>query len=477
DLLVNQGYIHKNASGLYTFLPLGVAVLHNIQQIIRVNLAHTGASEIALPTLSDSTLWTKTGRWGNSELYKLADRNGRQFCLSPTNEEDVTALVKSTVTSWRDLPVLVYQITRKFRDEMRPRGGLLRAKEFLMKDLYSFDRTRSDAIATYNRVQAAYRRIFDQFAVPYVVAQADSGSIGGTLSHEFHFLHDSGEDSVVSCNSCDYAANIECAITASPDPVPEANQSFFVTQDRNTLIVAYHPPDTEVNPLQVAIEMPDIDLAVTDPLESFVTASNENFMTKQLIRLFDRAVTNKTNLPDMPVQMHRSNTVTFDDIPLTLAKEGDRCPSCAGSLRLTKAIEVGHTFYLGTRYSKPLDANYTSSGTDSAQMELPIEMGCYGIGVSRLVAAIAQCTMDSKGLNWPPVIAPYHSVIVHSPEFEEQAVLAHRNLAAAGLTSAIDDRPERFGWKLKDFQVMGIPTAIIIGKQFADTGLVEIEKR
>ncbi len=495
DLFVGAGYIRRPSKGLVHWLPLGLQVLKLTEDVIRKNMLKIDANEVSLSSLSSKSLWEKTGRWENTELFKLKDKNNSSFCLAPTFEEEITWLVKNSVKSSKLFPILLFQISRKYRDELRPRGGLLRAREFTMKDLYSFDLSESDAKNTYNKVRQSYNDIMNEIGIDFVVAEADSGSIGGSLSHEYHILNEEGEDDVYKCNQCDYTSNVEKA-TSFPsnddEHVQNAEVVYGITKDRSTLIACYYPPGKTLNPLLIKPIIPDLDtddLSVKltndgDHMASFLTKTNDNnsdLLTHRLVRIMDPRISKTTDLPDLPGQFHRSNTSTLTDEPLVEVEDGDACPRCDnGILSSHKAIEVGHTFYLGTKYSKPFNANIqTSSGNLKT-----IEMGCYGIGVSRLIAAIASVKRDKFGLNWPLSIAPYQIVILKSNNKNDETTKYElnllENLAKKDIRTIYDDRdPQlvRYGKKFKEWGLYGMPIYILFGNSYEKTGQVEIEFR
>ncbi|KAK9473112.1 uncharacterized protein V1510DRAFT_415142 [Dipodascopsis tothii] len=488
ELLVRAGYMRQSSAGVFQMLPLGLRVERKITEIIHRHMQQAGASEVALPSLLTAAAWKETGRWANKEMYKLKDSGGGEFCLGPTHEEEITTLVAHEVSSWKQLPLRLYQIGRKFRDELRPRGGLLRGREFTMMDLYSFDRTAEDALATYEVVRRAYDGALGEIGVDYVVCEADGGDIGGSVTHEYHYVTDAGEDALLRCDSCGYAANSEVALSYPPaDYAPafkEAAVKYGVSRDRDTLIVAYYPPDRKLSPTLLKQLAPDWDPAVADKDVVAALQSTGDAMTKSVLRLFDARVTTTVDLPDMPVATQRSNTTTVMDACLVEAdpaSHGDMCGSCDdGALTSTRAVEVGHTFYLGTKYSKPLAASYTPR---NGAARVPIEMGCYGIGVSRLIAAVAEKTRDAKGLAWPAAIAPFSVVVVTRPgadsaDIERAAVRLCQQLRDRGIDAIVDDRADKsFGWKLGDARYLGFPVCVVVGNKFVADGVLDVEVR
>ncbi|MDB4865929.1 MAG: prolyl-tRNA synthetase [Cohnella sp.] len=381
QLLLRSGFIRQLASGIYTYLPLGRRVLHKVERIIREEMDRAGAQEIGMPSMQPAELWTESGRYADygPELIRLKDRHGRDFVLGPTHEEVVTALVGNETNSYRKLPIILYQLQTKFRDERRPRSGLLRGREFLMKDAYSFDTDWSGLEKSYELMYETYQKIFRRLGLNFRAVEADAGTIGGEgETHEFMALADIGEDTIVACTNCDYAANVE----------------HFVKEGETVGLNGDHP-----------------------------------------------------------------------------------CPRCAqGTLHELKGIEVGHVFKLGTRYSERLQATFA----DSCGIQKLLVMGCYGIGVSRILSAIVEQNHDDKGIIWPPAIAPYHvHVVPISTKDEVQMNLAeqvYQTLCKLGIEVLIDDRDERPGVKFTDSEMIGLPVQMVIGKQAAE-GYVEYKDR
>lgn len=551
DPLIQHGYVRQVSSGVYHLLPLARQVQTNLENLLRKHMNAVGGVEVSLSTLSLPKLWERTGRSGNTELFRLKDsRGGNEHILAPTHEEEITNLIANNVSSYRQLPLRLFQISRKYRDEKRPRGGLLRGKEFLMKDMYSFDKTAEEAVSTYKDVQQAYNAFFEEVGVPFVVAEADTGAIGGSLSHEYHYLSAVGEDTVATCESCKFTANVEKAIADPPEAQrgtekEEAAVAYFVSPDENreTLVAAYYPKDREFSVLHLMNELPEEtvdlevfentpkaieqlkklkksddtettttketeasepetqssanDLALSYYLETAKAQDDSALLTRRFIRVMDSRLNRHTPLPELPFRANRGSTTTLVDVPLVMAQDGDACPECGEeSLRVARAIEIGHTFYLGTKYSAPLNASVTLPNGSDAET-VPIEMGCYGIGVSRLLAAITSITKDSDGLVWPASIAPYHVVVV-SKDAEVGSSIT--NSLRTGLLSSTgpeekqqekggdskrpiinavwDDRPATsFGASLRDARALGFPVTVVAGKRFAETGKVEIQLR
>ncbi|CDK25108.1 unnamed protein product [Kuraishia capsulata CBS 1993] len=473
ELLQRLGYIRQDHAGLVHWLPLGLRTLRNIETIIGKRMTECGSLEVALSSISGSELWKKTGRWGNEELFKLKG----DFCLVPTCEEEITRLVNDAVSSYKELPLVVHQITRKYRDEKRPRAGLLRGREFLMKDAYSFDSDEAGGLATFERLNSAYRAIFTDLRVPFVAANADSGDIGGDLSTEWHYRHSSGEDVLFECSGCGSVSNSEKATSVPAETEPAARRAkaaYFTTQSRDKLVVMYYPEDRVLNPQFARSEIPDLDLSLRDEAAVLEIFEDEDaFLSKWIVRIMDPRVTRETDLPDLKVPYHRNAMSTFLDVPLVEAREGEVCGSCfEGTLSASRAIEVGHTFYLDEKYSSALGAGFT----DESGAFTPFKMGCYGIGVSRLVAAIAEVLRDSQGLRWPATVAPYKVGIVPGSGADEEVITkAKTQLEEAGFSVLEDSRPKvSVGKRLRENKCLGLPLQIIIGKLYP---LVEIEVR
>ncbi|KAA8904148.1 hypothetical protein TRICI_005598 [Trichomonascus ciferrii] len=469
ELLVRNGYLRQSSSGAYNVLPLGVRVLQKVEGIVRRRMNEVEGAEVQLTSLSPSGLWKKSGRYGNKEYYHV-DKD--KYVLAPTCEEEITNVVSGEVNSYRQLPLRLYQITRKYRDEKRPRGGLLRTKEFVMKDMYTFDEDKRAAEKTYRDVQAAYEQVFADIGVPVKMAEADSGAIGGELSHEFHYLSDAGEDKVINCPNCKYTANIERAASyGEVSQSAQANVAYFVNEDRDNLVAVYYPPERTLNLNLVKAEVPDIDFSVENPVEVFVE-DLEDFVTKRLVRIIDPRIKPSIDLPELPFQAARNATTTLEDIPVVDVEAGEVCPVCdKPGLEERRAIEVAHTFYLGQKYSRPFDANVT--GRDDVPRL--IEMGCYGIGISRILSAVAEVLKDEEGLRWPKSIAPADAVVVATdPEVAQTVGSA---IQSHGVDVVWDDRSSQFGVVLGMARSMGFPLAIIAGKGYQKDGTVEIQQR
>ncbi|KAI5966801.1 PRS [Candida pseudojiufengensis] len=477
ELLTKLGIVSYPKSGLVNWSKIGLLIQNKINNIIRKNLDSINFEELSLSLLSNKTNWIKTGRWNQKDIFKLKND---EMLLVPTCEEDITTYVKHNLESYKQLPLKFYQINQKFRDEKRPRGGLLRGKEFLMKDAYSFDLNELKALETYKSIVGSYHKIFNQIGINYVKAQADSGDIGGDLSHEWHYLNENGEDTVFTCNSCGHVSNQEKTI-AYPTKNEEINGGdvsvkYFITDDNSTLVCAYYPSNRVLEPNFIKLEVPDINLktSLTESqiLDKFSKESEED-LSKKVVRIMDSRLNSRSNFPDFPINfVNRSMITTLTDIPIVLAESGEICGECEeGHLTKSNAIEIGHTFYLGDKYSKPLDLKIDIPKNDKVETK-NIMMGCYGIGISRIIAAIAEINKDEKGLRWPKSITPWEVTIVETnqnPEFKE----IYNELE--NFDYKLDDRNDvSLGKKINQSNLLGIPLVVILGKKYP---IVEIEIR
>lgn len=521
--LVRGGFIAQTGAGIYDFMPLGKIVLEKIRAIVKEEMDEAGANEVQFGFVTPLTLWQESGRATTmgAEMLRFKDRKNGEFVLSPTNEEAVVNMVKNRITSYKDLPLHLYQINTKFRDEARPRFGLMRGREFLMKDGYSFHSSEEDLVREFNLMEATYKKIYTKLGLDFRVVAADSGAIGGSGSKEFHVIADSGEDTLVVCDSCDYGANIEAA-TRKPK-----TYSFERKSDSKKI----HTPDTKTiedvaNFLNISKEQTIkavIKKAIyeekTQIVIFFVRGSDELEETKacnavNALELIDASEDDikeaglvagycgPFNLPsninfiiDLELKdeiglacganeedYHLVNTdlSTLKDAKyydLIAVQEGDICACCGGKLSYTKGIEAGHIFQLGTKYSSAMNANFL----DENGKAKPFIMGCYGIGVSRLVAAVIEQNHDDKGCIWTKATAPFMvDIIVSNSKKEEEAKVGeelYSKLKQTGISTILDDRINaRFGFKMSDFELLGFPYAVVIGKKLED-GLVEIVDR
>ena len=545
-----------------------------------------GASKSSLTTFCSEDKWQRTGRLQSSraQLFKIDGGQGEKYLLSPTHEEEITSLVGGLVKSEKDLPLRLFQISRKYRNEKRPRQSLLRTKEFLMKDLYTFDASAEGARKTYEIVRQSYNDFFDELKIPYLIARASSGDIGGDISHEYHIPTSKGEDRIIICGNCTYVANEELAEGTTKHTLHNpksghgesqdeerqvhgeqqtelvAKEWFGISKDRSVILQAFLPTEIDVNTTDgvrsrkseinhhaVRKICPQIDLSLEDPLAALnehlqaSMAASTTSIPMKIMRIFDvrHTLTRKPgklqypphNIDDYKQKLfgdayHECLSITWEDLPqmdLVRVEGGDPCPRCpSGTLKVEKAVELGHTFYLGTRYSEPLNATFVASAkhaTSSVQnptgsAQLPIQMGCHGIGVSRLVAAVANALADSKGLNWPRVIAPFEIVVVPTKGQEEGArevydILSPQNPSLdelevldtlmtgqeveiteimkdtynrlkgqrCPLDTIIDDREKNFGWKMADADLIGFPIIVVVGRDWQAMRECEVQCR
>lgn len=478
-------------------LPLGQRVQAKLEKLIDKHMSSIDANKVSLSSISSEELWKKTNRLQGTQLLKLRDRKGNKLLLCPTHEEEITSLVKSLLVSYKSLPLRLYQISRKYRDEMRPRQGLLRAKEFLMKDLYTFDHLESEAMETYEQVRKAYANFFAELKIPYLVAQADSGAIGGDLSHEYHFFSPNGEDTVFTCKSCSYVANEEVATPrASELQTPGRIQSWRgLSKDRWKYVEVFAMVGAENNAAEARINMhavkkiyPNLNTAFTDVPDPRVSEHKD----KKIIRILDANVARhvEAGAVTLPPPAHDKEIITTHVAPasqsLFAVELSTPCPSCnapPGSLTANRAIEIGHTFYLGTRYSAPLGLVTSSpplpGESDRRAVSRPVQMGCHGIGVSRLLSAAAGLLRDERGLNWPRAIAPWEVLVVPSSDKIDAADV---EWAAAGalqdLDVVVDDRKDRgLGWKLKDAELTGPGVIVVLGTKWQQDRKAEVRCR
>lgn len=527
-LLTRAGYVSQAYAGIFHMLPLGLRVQEKLERLIDKHMKLVQASKVSLSSISSQELWRKSKRLGqSSELFKFKDRKDTPLLLSPTHEEEITSLVSQFVQTPKQLPVRVYQIGRKYRDEKRPRGGLLRGREFTMKDLYTFDATMADAHKTYDGVRAAYRGFLNELTIPYIEAQADSGDMGGDLSHEYHFPNDAGEDTVITCTSCDVARNEEYVSRTKFRPMriesmPDTNtppvattviQNPYLGQRGTDLVRAFaqqkckkeEPTSDEaresINSYAVKAVLEDalkLDTGVEDAVEKFASSlqpsvGGDKTPPSDKHRIFyvlDQTVhiSEISNVVAADMQQYSEGVEFFvvdstsngtAKIDLLRLQDGDNCPECKeGKLRMHKAIEIGHTFHLGKRYSSVLGFNIRNS-QDQKTSATPVEMGCHGIGVTRLIAAVASCLKDEVGLNWPKVIAPFEAIILRADELKAPADQLYDELSNSkngGVEAILDDRDVSLPYKMKDADTIGYPVLIILGRAFSK-GLVEVQCR
>ncbi len=522
-LLLRGGFIRPLAAGLFTFLPLGLRVLRKIENIVREEMNRAGAIEIAMPCLHPIELWERTKRTEafGEVLYRLKDRSDRWFVLGPTHEEVVTELVGREVTSYRQLPLNLYQITVKFRDEPRARAGLIRVKEFIMKDAYSFDVDEEGLDRSYQDMYDAYVRIFERMGIEPVIVEAEAGAIGGSETREFMVLSDAGEDVVFMCDRCDYKSNAECARARPPEPLkerdtlsemelvetpgmttieevseflgvqPEQLVKTLIYKAGDRFVAALVRGDRELNEAKLAkaVGAEDLRMATPEEIEE-VTGAPVGFsgpvgLDEQVLIIADHEIAamsefvvgaNKADAHYVAVDWGVDFRVD-QWADLRQVVQGDPCPECAeGYLRAYRAIELGHVFKLGTKYSEALDAYVeTEDGR-----RVPMVMGCYGFGVSRAVAAVVEASHDEDGIIWPLAVAPFEVVVLRLEQegpAAEAADKIYEDLLAAGWDVLLDDRQERAGVKFKDADLIGFPIQVVVGKRFVNEGTVEVRRR
>ena len=522
QLMIRAGMIRKLTSGIYSYLPLGYRVIRKVEQIIREEMNRAGAQEVHMPMVQPAELWQESGRWTHygKELLRFRDRNDREYCLGPTHEEVITDLVRHDIKTYRQLPCNLYQIQTKFRDEVRPRFGVMRCREFGMKDAYSFDADEAGAEKSYEKMFDAYNRIFRRCGLNFRPVEADSGSIGGSFSHEFMVMAESGEDSVVFCEKCDYAANMEKAEIPAPQegaaeqkealPMQSVETPGVRTIEEVSTFMEVGPEqivktlifnadgkpvavlirgDHEVNEIKVKNYLGATQLELADDDMIFAaTGAPRGFAGAVGIKvrvIADYCVMNLANLVTganrdgyrlKNVNIGRDfNVASWAD--LRVAQQGDPCPRCRGRVRVARGIEVGHVFKLGTKYSQAMKAAYL----DKDGKEKIMIMGCYGIGVGRTVAACIEQHHDRDGIIWPMTLAPY-TVIVTPVNINEADVMKasediYAGLLAAGAEVILDDRDERAGVKFKDADLIGIPLRIVVGARNLAQGKVELKIR
>ena len=522
QLMVRTGMIKKTAAGIYTYLPFGWRSLQKFMAIVRREMNAAGAIELCMPSIQPAELWVESGRWERygKELLRIQDRHERDFVFGPTHEEVITDAVRRDVKSYRQLPFNLYQIQTKFRDEIRPRFGLMRGREFLMKDAYSFDSSLQGLDESYEAMQVAYRRIFEACQLDYTMVEADTGTIGGSASHEFMVVAETGESAVVRCPSCGYAANVERAETrrgdegsaafaqqemqevATPDKhaVEEVARFLKVAPKRlvKTLIydtekgpvVALVRGDREVNEIKLAnhFDVQNLALAGEGTVRA-VTGAPVGFAgpvgLKGVRMVGDIGVRGLTNFVTgaNKADAHLTNVNWGRDVDLAdwtdllLVAGGDPCPRCDGTLEAFRGIEVGHIFKLGTKYSEKLGCFFT----DEAGADKPMIMGCYGVGIGRTVAAAIEQNHDKDGIIWPRPLAPFEVLLI-SLNPEDQTVRStaeslYAQLQEKGVEVLYDDRDERPGVKFKDADLIGIPVRLTVGAKSLADGKVEVSLR
>lgn len=520
QLLLRAGFIRKSSSGVYTYLTLAQRVLQKISAIVREEMNKAGGQEIMLPIIQPAELWLESGRWHvyGKELFRLKDRHDRDFCLGPTHEEIITDLVRGDVSSYRQLPLLLYQIQNKYRDERRPRFGMMRGREFIMKDLYSFDRDNEGLNVSYKKMYDAYTAVFKRCGLDFRAVEADSGAIGGSDTHEFMVIAESGEAEIVYCPDCEYAANVEIApclpsanTQEASEPITEVGTPGTTTIDQVSSLLKipskkiiktlFYQADDEVivvlirgdrtfNEIKLQRVHPSLtmEMAAAEKIKE-ITGSEPGYIgpvgLKNITIYADEEVRTMTNAVCGANQkdVHFINANPGRDFKvdhyadLRMIEEGESCPKCGSVLKHARGIEVGQVFKLGTKYSKSLNAKYI----DEMGQEKLIVMGCYGIGVSRTMAAAVEQNSDQDGIIWPFSIAPFHVVIVpvavNDPFIWDEAVNLYEELTKEGIETVLDDRDERAGVKFKDADLIGYPIRITLGKKSLAEGKVEVKLR
>ena len=522
-LLVRAGMIRKVAGGVYTFLPLGMRVLTKIENIVREEMDAIGAHEILMPALQPGELWHESGRWNDygPELMRMEDRHGRGFCLGPTHEELVTSIVRSELRSYRQLPMTLYQIQTKFRDEIRPRFGLLRSREFIMKDAYSFHSSQESLQETYDSMYAAYGRICERCGLDYRPVEADGGQIGGSVTCEFHALADAGEDDLVYCPDCDYAANTEAGAchahamqydaaeckkieTPGVDSI-ESLAKFLGIEEAATVkamvgkgpegkVVAFFiPGDHELNEIKAERALgfgggEHFELCTDEELEAAGLCKGSigpkglpagiKVIADENLKDIERWVVGANEHGFHFVGAKHGEDFQVDEwADLSLVKPGDSCPKCGSALQGARGIEVSQVFQLGDKYSRTMGAVYS----DENGVDQNFLMGCYGVGVSRTLAAVVEQHNDEDGIIWPLSIAPAHVCVVPLTVGDEEVFpVAERiaqELADQGLEVVLDDRDERAGVKFADADLIGWPVQVVVGKRGVKNGVVEVKRR
>ena len=519
-LLLRAGFIRKLTAGIYSYLPMGLAAIRKVENIVREEMNRAGAQELLMPMVQPADLWVETGRYKKygPELLRFSDRHERESCLGPTHEEVITDIARKELHSYRDLPINLYQIQTKFRDEIRPRFGLMRGREFIMKDAYSFDVSDAAAEVSYRKMYDAYKRIFTRCGLDFRAVQADSGAIGGSFSHEFMVLAKTGEDTIVVCSNCEYAANMEkavvqlrpCTSTEAPaeltkvetpgkrkvdavchflgiEPVQLVKTLVFMADGKPVAVLVRG--DREVEEVKLKNLLGVADVIMADDLQVFnATGVPTGYLGPVGIAIrvvADQEVAAMQNfyVGANEKNYHLKNVNLGRDFQVEAVADlrqittDDPCPQCGGTLGLTEGIEVGHVFKLGTGYSQSMNATFQ----DSDGQEKHFVMGCYGIGVSRVVAAAIEQNHDENGIIFPVPLAPY-TVVVLNLGIKDHALSAvaeqlYKDLQTAGLEVLLDDRDERPGLKFNDADLLGIPYRLTVGKGYTKSGKVEVRRR
>ncbi len=519
-LLLKAGFIKQVSAGIYEILPAGWRVIRKIEKVVREEMDRSGAQELLLTVLNPAELWKETGRWESygNELFRLRDRNGREYCLGPTHEEEITDLVRRVIHSYRQLPLILYQIQVKFRDEKRPRFGLIRGREFLMKDAYSFDTDESSARISYESMRFTYERIFRKLGLEFITAEASVGQIGGSQSHEFIAFTDYGEARVGYCENCGYAANAEIIPLSKPEPEGEEEEELrkvhtpgvrtieelseflgvpprkimkavlYTVKGSPVLVLIRGDREIDENKLEAVLGTDEFRLADEEEV-SRLLGTEKGFigifnLPEEVRVLWDGSLYGVKNLvvalnePEWHyVNVNPGRDFSYGEfVDVAQVEEGDPCPECGEPLRVRKGLELGHIFLLGTRYSEPMGAFFT----DQDGREKPLVMGCYGIGISRIMAALVEQHHDERGIKWPPQVAPFDLAILclnmSDEAMRDTAEELYREAQEKGLEVLYDDREESAGFKFADADLVGIPYRIVVGRKIRE-GKVEIQNR
>jgi prolyl-tRNA synthetase len=521
-LLYRAGMIQKLASGIYSYLPLVLRSVKKLENIIREELNKRGCQEVLMPAVQPAELWEESGRWSyyGPELLRFKDRKGGDFCLGPTHEEVITDMVRKNLRSYKQLPYNLYQFQTKFRDEIRPRFGLMRGREFIMKDGYSFDINEEKAKESYQLMFEAYNAIFKRCGLRFKPVDAATGAIGGDMSHEFQVLADAGEDLILSCNKCGYAANLEKARSGSElliDNIAELDLSEVLTPSKKAVedvaaflgrstkdfiksmlyvvdgepVLVMVPGDREVNEakIQAFFKANSVALA-SDTVILEVTGAETGFagpvgLKKKVRTAIDRLLTGRKNLAAgaNKTDYHYENiNINRDFTPdaigdFIVIEKGEKCPDCDGTLEEYRGIEVGQVFYLGTKYSEKMNCSFVD---ENGKSTIAV-MGCYGLGVGRTVQAAIEQNHDEFGIQWPMALAPYEAIVLplqmNKPEVVKAAEEVYQKLVGAGIEALIDDRDERAGFKFNDADLVGYPLQIIFGAKSLERGFAEVKIR
>lgn len=522
-LMVRGGYIRKLVAGAYSYLPLGVRVLDKVKKIIKEELDKKGAQEVLLPAIHPPELWKTTGRYDvlGPVLIKFKDRHGKELLLGPTHEEIITDLVANNVKSYKELPQTFYQIQTKFRDEPRPRFGVMRTSEFIMKDAYSFDADSEGLDKTYQKMYDAYCRIFERCGLPYIPVEADTGIMGGNMSHEFMVPSEAGEDRIVVCKKCKYAASTQIAAVKAQGakakgqdkklPIAEVETPGVTTIEKVSELLKAEPSrlvktlifkadakpvallvrgDYEANEVKLKNYLKCVSLELADE-KTIVEVTRAPVGFSGPVGLQDVRIVADNSVKDMVNFVTGANKKDAHLINVNIGRyfetkefgdfrvitNADKCPSCGGVIEIKQTIEIGHTFKLGTKYSESLGAKFLDKDGSSK----PCIMGCYGIGVNRIIASVIETSNDKDGIIWPASVAPYRIVIIalniDSKKVKETAEDIYERLMKAGHDVLFDDRSESAGVKFKDVDLIGIPVKIIVGERNAKKGMVEIKLR